>query len=129
MSAREKIENLTNAWYGFSLVSALWGFWESGIGVFSAVWALVGLVVSFALTFFFGRRLLNKGGLTRMFLVVVSALGLLGWSLGTFGFAREMLSSFRFGLVFDIAFAVASVSMYFKSLRTLTDSSVKTYVG
>jgi hypothetical protein len=129
MTARDKIEKLTNSWYGFALVSALWGFWESGIGVFSAVWALIGLVCSLGVTFFFGRRLLNKGGITRLFLVVVSFLGLVGWSLGTYGFARQMMSSFRFGLLFDIAFAIASVSMYFRSIRTLTDNQVKTYVG
>lgn len=129
MTARDKIEKLTNSWYGFALVSALWGFWESGIGVFSAVWALIGLVCSLGVTFFFGRRLLNRGGITRLFLVVVSFLGLVGWSLGTYGFARQMMSSFRFGLLFDIAFAIASVSMYFRSIRTLTDNQVKTYVG
>jgi len=129
MSARAKIETLTNSWYGFSVVSAAWGFWESGIGMFSAIFALLGLFVSLGLTFFFGRRLLNKGGITRVFLLVVSFIGLVSWGLGTYGFAREMMTSFRFGLVFDIAFALASVSMYFKSLRTLADSQVKAYMS
>jgi hypothetical protein len=46
MSAREKIENLTNSWYGFALFGGLFSFLQGGIGLFSALGAMGSTLVS-----------------------------------------------------------------------------------
>ena len=78
MTARDKIEKLTNSWYGFALLSAAWSLFQNGIGVFSVVGGAISLVFSLALTYFIGKRLLARSSLTRTFLLVVSVLSKIG---------------------------------------------------
>ncbi|MBK8217325.1 MAG: hypothetical protein IPK71_26665 [Myxococcales bacterium] len=129
MSAREKIENLTNSWYGFALFGGLFSFLQGGFGLFSALGAMGSTLLSLFLTYFFGRRLLAKGSITRLFLIVVSALGLVAWSYGAYGIGRAFINAWSFKLLFGLVYAAASVHMNFKSLRVLTDAQVKSYVG
>jgi len=82
MTAKEKIQNLTNAWYGFAVVAGIGAVLQNGIGFFSILAALGSTLFSFVLTYFFGRRLLAKSSLTRLFLVIVTALAAL------FGYSR-----------------------------------------
>lgn len=129
MSAREKIENLTNSWYGFAVVTGIWSFLQNGIGIISAVIALASVLFSLFLTFFIGRRLLAKGAITRMILLVVTVVGMTFGSLGVFGLGRSFFQSWSFGLLFQIGFALVGLYMNFKSFRTLTDAQVKAYIG
>ncbi|HRG98540.1 MAG TPA: hypothetical protein PLR99_19950 [Polyangiaceae bacterium] len=127
MTARDKIEKLTNSWYGFALLSALWSLFQNGIGMFSLVGGAVSLAFSLALTYFIGKRLLARSSLTRSFLLVVSVLSML---LGTFWVYRTGVAFFHtwsFGLLLHIAFALMSLRMNFKSVRVLTDDSVAAY--
>mgnify|MGYP003594240246 CR=1 FL=1 len=127
MTARDKIEKLTNSWYAFALVSALWSLFQNGLGVFSLVGGALSLVFSLGLTYFIGKRLLARSSLTRTFLLVVSVLSML---FGTFWVYRTGVAFFHtwsFGLLLHIAFALVSLRMNFKSFRVLTDDSVASY--
>jgi hypothetical protein len=129
MSAREKIENLTNSWYGFALFTGLVTFLQNGIGVFSALGALASTLFSLFLTFFIGRRLLARGSITRVILLVLSVLSLGLGSLGVFSLGKAFLQDWSFSLLFGIVYALLSLHMNFKSFRVLTDAQVKAYVG
>src|SRR5262245_53291520 len=93
MTAKTKIEGLTHAWYGFAVVSSLVSLFSQGLGIFSIVGHAIGLMISFVLTYFVGRALLNKSSFTRLFLVVVSGvltvLGVLGIAKGAWVFLHD----------------------------------------
>src|SRR5262249_53132295 len=100
MSARQKINQLTNSWYGYSLFAAIvsvlsiraTGLFSLAIGLgFSVVINAIGLVVSIVIVTFFGRMLLAGSRLTRVFLVVASGLGAVLGALGTLGAAWTFL--------------------------------------
>ena len=60
MTAREKIEGLTNSWYGYAVFGAVVSLWNSGIGLFSLLGTAVSFVFTIMLTWFIGRRLLAE---------------------------------------------------------------------
>lgn len=129
MSGKAKIEGLTNAWYGFAVFGAVCSILTNGIGFFSIGGAVVGLLISFALTFFFGRRLIKKSSLTRTFLIVVSGILTL---LGTLAVGRTtwaFVNSWQLSLLGTIGYSAVHVWMNARSFRTLMDSSVKAYIG
>ncbi|MBL0194784.1 MAG: hypothetical protein IPQ09_11275 [Myxococcales bacterium] len=129
MTARDKIEKLTNSWYGFALLSAAWSLFQNGIGVFSVVGGAISLVFSLALTYFIGKRLLARSSLTRTFLLVVSVLSMLVGVFWTYRTGAAFFQTWSFGLLFHIAFALVSLRMNFKSFRVLTDAQVASYCG
>ncbi len=126
MNAKEKIEKLTNAWYGFDLFSSVVSFvFVSGIGIFSGIFSALGLAVSLLITWWIGRNLQRKSGLQRTVLLVFSTLFMLlglfnightlwaaEWSLSIFGYA---------------AWSGVSVYMYAKSINVLTDKEVRAH--
>lgn len=127
MTARAKIEELTNGWYGLAVFGAVVSLLQHGIGFFSLMWTVLMLGFSFAVTFFLGRRLLARSGLTRAVLVFLSAiLGVL-CALGFLKFVWSFFGNWSFDTLLHIALSGATVLMYFRSFRTLTDSSVKSY--
>ena len=126
-TGKEKLENLTNSWYGFALVSGIATVAMNGIGVFSIVGAAMWTFFMFCVTFVLGRALIKKSSITRAFLLVVSAvftvLGVLGVGSSVWSFFSEWSLSY---LVYA-AFGASSVYMHGRSFRVLTDSSVKAY--
>lgn len=128
MTARQKIEGLTNAWYGYVTFSALASLFRDGLpGVFSILLAAFGLGLSLALTWFIGRRLLAKSALTRFILLCVTLIGSVG---GAFGVAKAtwlFVQTWQLGLLGVVFFGGVSVYMHTKSFRTLTDASVRAY--
>ena len=127
MTAREKIQGLTNSWYGWALVSGIFSLLRNGIGFFSLFMALGSTLFSFALTYFLGNRLLARSGFTRGFLIFASSVCMLLSALATFRFGAAFLQNWTFALLGQIAVMIVSFRMNFKSFRVLTDSSVKTY--
>lgn len=129
MTARAKIEQLTNTWYGFAVFSAAASFLmgERSIGLFSIFFAAVGLCLSWALTWFIGRRLLAKSSLTRAILLVVSGLSVFFGSISAGKSALAFIHAWDLGLLATAAYAAAGAWINAKSFRTLTDSSVKAY--
>ena len=124
MTAKQKIEELTNAWYGFALFGALVSLLQNGIGFFSLFFTAASMCFSIFVTWFLGRRLLARSSLTRVLLVVLSALGV---GFGTLGVVWSVFGSWSFSGLVTIALSVASIWMNVRSLRVLTDQSVKTY--
>jgi len=128
MTARQKIENLTHTWYGYVTLSALAGLFSDGIpGLFSIVWAAMGLSFSLFLTWFIGRRLLNKSSLTRAILLVVTGLGTIFQTYGVGKMALAFVRTWEFSMLGAAVFLGVSVYMHAKSFRVLTDSSVRAH--
>ena len=129
MNAKAKIEGLTHAWYGFAVVSALVSVFSNGIGVFSITSSAIGMIISFVITFFIGRALIKKSGLTRTLLILVSGIGTLLHVLGAARLAYASVENFSLTLLFWAFWAGVGVYMHGRSFKTLMDSSVKAYVG
>jgi hypothetical protein len=129
MTAKEKIQNLTNAWYGFAVFAGLASFFQNGIGFFSILMALGTTLFSFFVAWFFGRRLLNKSSLTRFFLIIVTALSVIFGTLGAAKLGWAFLHSWELSLLVQATITGASVYMNGRSFRVLTDDSVKAYFG
>lgn len=127
MTAREKIEKLTEGWYGFTLFAGVLTLLQNGLGFFSLLFGAASVLFSLFITFLVGRWLLSKSSLARFVVLCLSALGLVAGSLGTLKMGGELLSSWSFGLILQLVVVVGGVLMNLRSLRTLTDSSVKAY--
>lgn len=128
-TAREKLEKLTNSWYGFAVFGAVCALLEGGLGFFSLLRAFFGMLFSFLVTFFLGRRLLAKSSFWRFVLVLFAGFGTVFGSLGLARGAWEFVHEWSFGLLFELGVALVAVVMNAKSFRVLTDSSVKAYFG
>jgi hypothetical protein len=129
MTARQKIETLTNAWYGYAFFTSLVGLVENGFGVGSIIGAALGLGLQLILIWFIGRRLLSKSSLTRVLLVAFSGIAGLVFTIGTAKFGWAAITDFSLTALIAAFFSGTAVAMYIRSFRTLTDSSVKAYFG
>ncbi|CAN5816171.1 hypothetical protein BH09MYX1_BH09MYX1_42330 [soil metagenome] len=127
MDGKEKIERLTNSWYGFGLFTGVASFLFNGIGIFSMIGAGISIFVSFCITFVLGRLLLRKSSVTRFGLIVVSGLfsvlGVLGIGSAIWTFFGEWSLS----LLVGAAYATIAIYQHVKSINVLTDKSVKSY--
>jgi hypothetical protein len=127
MTAREKIQGLTNAWYGFAVFAALISLLQNGLGFFSLVGAVIGLAFSLTITFFLGRGLLARSSLLRIILVCLAAVfGLLG-VLAVAKLAWLVVTTWHLSMIWTLVLTVGSVLMNYRSFRVLTDSTVKAY--
>jgi hypothetical protein len=128
MTARQKIENLTHAWYGYLTFTAIASLFSDGIpGPFAIVWKACGLGLTLFCAWFIGRRLLNKGSLTRAILLVVTGLGTLLQGYGVGKMALAFVRTWELSMLGAAVFLGVSVFMHARSFRVLTDSSVRTY--
>ncbi len=127
MTAKEKIEKLTDSWYGFTLFAGVITLIQSGFGFFSLLFGAASVLFSLFVTFMVGRWLLSRSSIARFVVLCLSGLGLVAGSLGAFKTGGELLSDWSFGLVLQMTVVLAGVLMNLRSLRTLTDSSVKAY--
>ncbi|MDB4935258.1 MAG: hypothetical protein JWP87_2230 [Labilithrix sp.] len=127
MTASQKIESLTNSYYGYAVFGAAVSLWNNGIGFFSLLGTAASFLFSVFLTWFIGRRLLAKSSLTRIVLVLLTGIFSV---LGTVGVAKMGWTFFQtmsFSLLVYAGFASIGVYMNVKAFRVLTDSSVKAY--
>ena len=127
MNARQKIESLTNSWYGFAVFSAVFYILRNGFGFFSLTRTAFVFFFTLLGMFFIGRRLLAKGHITRFILLLCTAITTVTGALGAGHLVLEFLGDWSFSLLLDAAAAVVAVSMNARSFRTLTDSSVRAY--
>ena len=126
-TARQKIEGLTNSWYGFAVFGALLSLWNGGIGFFSLIGTAASFLFTIFLTWFIGRRLLAKSSLTRLLLIVVTGVVSV---MDTVGVAQMGLTFFRTFSFTALAYVgILGVHLYMnaRSFRVLTDKSVKLY--
>ncbi len=123
MTAREKIQNLTHAWYGFAFFSSLASLLMNGIGIFSIIGAIASLFISCLITFFIGRALINKSSFVRVVVMILS--GVFG-VLGVVGMGTALVESeWSLSLFMMIGLAGIGVYMQFRSLLVL--ASVRAY--
>lgn len=127
MTARQKIEGLTNSWYGFYLASAFFGLLARGIGFFSLLWTLLSLGAAVLFTFFLGRRLLAKSAIWRFLLLIAAVVGGLTGTLGAGKSALAFFNEWSFSLLLEGAAYGITAFMHLRSFSVLTDKSVKAY--
>jgi len=129
MSAKQKIEGLTNTWYGYFFFAALLKLWNGGFGVINIATTVLSFAFTALVVFFLGRRLVNKSSIWRFLLLCVSTVATLG---GTY-FAAKMgwafVTTWQVSALIYAASSALTVYMYGRSLRVLTDSSVKAYIN
>lgn len=127
MNAKQKIENLTHTWYGFTVFMSAVTLLVNGLGFFSLLGTAFSTVFSLVVSFAFGRLLLGGSSLTRILLVVFSAIGVV---LGVLGVGQTIYTFFgdwSLSLLGYAALGVAGVSVNVKSFRVLTDATVKAH--
>ena len=128
MTAREKIQNLTNAWYGYFLFAGVVSVLRDGASFFSIAITAICTLGLFLMTWFIGRRLLARSSFTRLALVLISfgVAALSGYGVAKAGWM--FVHEWSFSLLIGIVLGAGSVMMHVRSFRVLTDSSVKTYI-
>jgi hypothetical protein len=128
-TARQKIEELTNSWYGYAVFGAILSIWNNGIGFFSLIGTALSFAFSVFLTWFIGRRLMAKSTLTRLILVIVTGLSSLFGSLSVAKMGLTFFQTFSLSVLVYALVGAVVVYMNVKSFRVLTDKSVKAYFG
>ena len=128
MTPRQKIEWLTNSWYGFALVSAIISLLSNGIGFFSIVFGGMGLAFSLFVTWVIGKLLLGRSSITRFVLVIFSGLGMVFYALAAAWSAWTFLGEWSLKYVFGTVLALVAASMNARSWKVLTDKGVKSYI-
>jgi hypothetical protein len=126
-TARQKIEGLTNSWYGYAVFGALISLWNNGIGFFSLFGTAASFLFTVFLTWFIGRRLLNKSSITRALLIAFTAIASL---LGSYGAAKmgwQFVQTMSLSALVYTGFLATHVYMHARSFKVLTDKSVKAY--
>jgi hypothetical protein len=127
MTARERIEGLTNGWYGLAVFGAIMSIVQNGIGFFSILGATVSAVFSIFVAWFLGRRLLAKSSFWRALLLIVSAISTLLATIATAKLGWAFLHEWSFGILVNATLGGASAYMNGRSLRVLTHPTVKAY--
>ena len=126
-TARQKIEGLTNSWYGYAVFGAILSLWNNGIGFFSLIGTAGSFLFTCFLTWFIGRRLLAKSSLTRVLLIALTGIFSL---LGTYSAAKMGWTFFQtWSMSVAIYAAITALGVYMnaRSFKVLTDKSVKAY--
>ena len=143
MTAKQRIENLTNAWYGYAVFATLativgniwyglfsWGFWF-GFGMLAVAFSIgisvVGLAISIAITAFLGRKLLARSSFTRALLVVLSAVFAVLCAISTFSEAWQFLHYWSIAGIIRIALPAAAALLQVRSFSVLNDPEVRAY--
>ena len=128
MTATQKIEGLVNSWYGYAVFGAALSLWNNGIGFFPLMGTAASFVFSIFLTWFIGRRLMNKSSLMRLIMVVVTGLSSVFGSVATAKMGWSFFQTYSVGVLLYSALLAVGVYMNVKSFRVLTDKSVKAYI-
>lgn len=129
MTATQKIEGLTNSYYGYAVFGAAVSLWNNGIGFFSLIGTAFSFVFSILLTWFIGRRLLAKSSLTRVILVVLTGIFSVLGSVSVAKMGWTFVQTMSFSVLLTAGLVAVGVYMNVKSFRVLTDKSVKAYFG
>lgn len=129
MTGRQKIEWLTNSWYGYELVTGVVAILRGGFGLWSLFWNGVGIAFGLLITYWIGKSLLGRSALTRSLLAIVSVISIILGALFLAGQAWFFFASWKVGMLFGIGLTLAGLTLNIRSYRVLTDSSVKAYIG
>ena len=129
MTATQKIEGLTNSYYGYAVFGAAVSLWNNGIGFFSLFGTAASFLFSVFLTWFIGRRLLAKSSLTRLILIVVTAISSVMGTVGVAKMGLQFFSTWSLSVALYAGLLAVGVYMNARSFKVLTDKSVKAYFG
>jgi len=136
MNAKQKIEQLTRSWYGYSVFAALLsvlslrasGVLSLAIGLgLSIAMNAIGLAISIAIVTFLGRKLVHRSSATRTFLVVFSGLFCVLGALGTLGAGWQMLHEWSLASLCSLVMMAGSTTLNARSFRVLGETSVRAY--
>jgi hypothetical protein len=127
MTARQKIEGLTNSWYGYAVFGAALSIWQNGLGLFSLMGTGAWFVANVFFVWFIGRRLLARGSLTRGVLVVLTGIFSVLSAVTTAKMGWTFFQTWSFSMATYTAVSALSVYMNARSFKVLTDASVKAY--
>ncbi len=126
-TGRDKIQSLTNAWYGATVFGALLSFLGNGPSVANLVGLGIGTTISLAIVFVIGRSLLNRSGFTRGLMVVLAALSLCIAGYG--GYRMVVVESWTFAGLFMLGSVAITSMMNLHSIKVLTSRSANAYFG
>ncbi len=129
MTARHKIEGLTNSWYRYAVFGAVLSLWLRGFGFFSLIGAVTWLGFNVFGVWFLGRRLLAKGSLTRALLVGCTGLFSVLGSIAVARMGWTFFHTWSLDGALCAGASAASVYMNVRSFRVLTDPAVKAYIA
>ena len=127
MTAKEKIEKLTDGWYGYTLFAGLITLIHNGIGFFSIFLAIGSTIFSLFITFLVGRWLLARSSIGRWIVITLSAFGVILAGLATAAYAFDIFRSFGLSPILSVLLFGSCTLMNLRSVRTLSESSVKAY--
>ncbi len=136
MHAKAKLQNLSYSWYGYTFISTIASILNlraSGMAslvfgvVVWAVFAAISLAIGLALVTWVSRSLLGRSALMRRAMIVLSALGVVGGGLGILSLVGAFFHEWSLWILLQIALTGAWALLNFRSLRTLTETSVKAY--
>lgn len=127
MTAKEKIEKLTDTWYGYTLFANAVSLLIHGIGFFSIAFTAMATVFSLFVTFLIGRWLLGRSSIGRLVVLCLSGIGLVTGALAVLRFGALFLDEWSIAALAQTVVVAAGTLVNLRSLRTLTDASVKTY--
>lgn len=130
MEGKAKLEALTNAWYGYTLFAALVNIVSAffGWGFFAFVGVAIALFVScfmFFLAWAIGKLLIKRSGVTRFIVLLFSGLGV--FLFGPIAIWRLVSGPWSLSTMASGAVTVCALWMQLRTLKTLTDRSVKSY--
>jgi ABC-type sulfate transport system permease subunit len=128
MSAREQLQKVTNGWYSIALLGAVANVLMNGLGIFTIVWAVLSTGFMFVITWWIGRKLLNRSSLMRSVCIVLSVLGSVLGVLAIFALGKALFEGASlFDTAIELGLTGMGLSMNFRTFRTLTDANVKSY--
>jgi len=127
MTATQKIEGLTNSYYGYAVFGAAVSLWNNGIGFFSLIGTALSFVFSIFLTWFIGRRLLAKSSLMRVVLVLFTGIFSVLGSISVAKMGWTFFQTMSLSVLLYTGLVGVGVYMNVKAFRVLTDKSVKAY--
>lgn len=127
MSARARIEWITNNWYAFLAISAGLSVLTSGFGLLSLVFTAFGFAIGCGITWVLSKKLLAGSNLTRFFLVLVSAVGIGFTGLALFGSLWYAIVGFSLKSLINAAMCTGMIVLFGRSYRSLTDKAVKAH--
>ncbi len=136
MNAKQKLEQLTRSWYGYSVFAALLsilslrasGVLSLAVGLgLSIAFNVVGLAISIAVVTFLGRKLVHRSSGMRKFLVVFSGLFCVLGALATVSAGWAMLHEWSLASLCSLVMMASCTVLNARSFRVLGETSVKAY--
>ncbi len=127
MTAREKLQKLTNGWYSMAVVSALASLVMNGIGFFSIIGTVLSTGFMFVLTWWIGRKLMNRSSLMRSVCILLSVVGSVLGIIAIFGLGKSLFDEFSLKTIVEMGLTGMGVTLNVRSFRILTDTKVREY--